>query len=49
MAIGKFHEKSHSINPQKTMLFKFGIHAYGLKGGNNYCVGRLSNVFQTVY
>lgn len=39
-AVGKFREKSLSINPQKTHLFKFGIHAYGMKGGNNYCVGK---------
>ena len=38
-AVGKFREKSLSINPQKTHMFKFGIHAYGMKGGNNYCVG----------
>ena len=38
-AVGKFREKSLSINPQKTHMFKFGIHSYGMKGGNNYCVG----------
>ena len=39
-AVGKFREKTVSINPQKTHLFKFGIHAYGMKGGNNYCIGK---------
>ena len=39
-AVGKFREKSLSINPQKTHMFKFAIHAYGMKGGNNYCVGK---------
>lgn len=40
-AVGKFREKSLSINPQKTHMFTFDIHAYGLKGvSNNYCVGK---------
>ncbi|XP_068682010.1 hapless 2-like isoform X1 [Montipora foliosa] len=40
-AIGKFREKSISINPQKTHMFTFPIHAYGMEGGNNYCAVKL--------
>lgn len=40
-AVGKFREKSLSINPQKTHLFSFDVHAYNMKGGNNYCVVKL--------
>ena len=47
-AVGKFREKSLSINPQKTHLFTFDIHAYDLEGGNHYCVGKSTvNAFVT--
>ena len=39
-AIGKFREKVLSINPQKTHLFTFDIHAYDMKGGSHYCAGK---------
>ena len=42
-AIGKFREKVLSINPQKTHLFKFDIHAYNMKGGSHYCAGKKAN------
>ena len=45
-AIGKFREKSISINPQKTHMFTFTIHAYNEKGGNNFCIGKRPT-FQT--
>ena len=43
-AIGKFREKSISINPQKTHMFTFTIHAYGMEGGNNYCAGKIVKI-----
>ena len=48
-AVGKFREKSLSINPQKTHMFKFNIHAYGMKGGNNYCVGEEYGQYGTYF
>ncbi|XP_015762006.1 PREDICTED: protein HAPLESS 2-like [Acropora digitifera] len=45
-AIGKFREKSISINPQKTHMFTFTIHAYNEKGGNNFCIVRLFDARQ---
>lgn len=48
-AIGKFREKSLSINPQKTHLFTFDIHAYNTKGGSYYCVGKLSRSIRHLY
>ena len=48
-AVGKFREKSLSINPQKTHMFKFKIHAYGMKGGNNYCVGEEYGQYENLF